>query len=180
MRSKLGNTSWIPSRDRCQLCEEAIEYEGSEVSSWIGVSRGESEWADGFVDFEPVTENFRDFLNNTLVEQENFLKYPVRVVYVCGLDHFNKCSYVERMAKQNNMACAVVYRVGYEEKQIRRSVESSGAIYIPLAKERTKLADVSSTLIRQYFENPSASKSSIERSIYPNVRDYMIRKYRKK
>jgi nicotinic acid mononucleotide adenylyltransferase len=180
VHAKLKDPAWTPAKDRCRLCEGAIKYEGSEVSSWIDVSRGESEWADGFVDFVPVTEDFRDFLNSTLVGQEKMLKYPLRVVYVCGLDHFNKCSDVERMAKQNNMSCAVVFRVGYDEQQISRSVKTSGAIYIPLAKERTKLTDVSSTQIRQYFENPAARNTNIEQNIYPNVRDYMSKKYRKK
>ena len=86
----------------------------------------------------------------------------------------NKCSYVEKMT------WVVVYRVGYEEQQAKRSAQTSGIIYAPLANERSKLADVSSTQIRQYFENPTASKRDIERSIYPNVREYMIKKYKKK
>jgi hypothetical protein len=176
---KLGDSAWIPAKDRCRLCEGAIEYEGSKLSSWICVSRGESEWDGGFVDFSPVTENLRDFLNSTLIDQENLLKYPLRVIYVCGLDHYNKCSYVERMAQQNNMSCAIVYRLGYDEQQISRSLKTSGVIYIPLSKERTTLADVSSTQIRQYFQNPTANKANIEQYIYPAVRDYMSKKYGK-
>ena len=133
-----------------------------------------------FVDFPDVTKNLRDFLNTTLVEQQRVLKHPLCVVYVCGLDHFNKCSDVERMAKKNNMASAVVFRVGYEDQKISHSYKSSGVIYIPLAKERTKLADVSSTQIREYYQNPSASKSGTEKNIYPSVRDYMSKKYGKK
>ncbi|UJR18313.1 hypothetical protein I4U23_005215 [Adineta vaga] len=180
VRQKLGDRAWIPANNRCRLCEGAIEYESEEISSWIRVSHGESEWSDGFVDFGPVTENFRDFLNSKLVGQGNIFKYPLRVVYVCGLDHYNKCSYVESMAKQKNMACAVVFRVGYDEKQISRSVKTTSVIYIPLSTECNKTADVSSTAIRQYFENPNTSKTHIERYIYPNVRDYMCRKYAKK
>ncbi|UJR08753.1 hypothetical protein I4U23_013010 [Adineta vaga] len=180
VHSKLGDPAWIPAKDRCKLCEATIEYEGTEVSSWISVSRGESKWDEGFVDFGPVAENLRDFLNNELVGQGNIFQHPLCVVYVCGLDHFNKCLYVENMTKQHNMACAIVFRVGYDEQQIARSVKTSGAIYIPLAKERTKLVDVSSTQIRQYFENPSSTKTNIERNIYPAVREYMSRKYRKK
>ncbi|UJR11533.1 hypothetical protein I4U23_015714 [Adineta vaga] len=180
VHSKLGDPAWIPAKERCRLCEEAIEYEGSKVASWIAVSRGECEWKDGFVDFGPVTENLRDFLNTTLVEQGNVLKYPLRVIYVCGLDHYNKCSYVERMTQQNNMSCAIVFRRGYDEQQISSSLKTSSVIYISLSKERTKLSDVSSTQIRQYFENPTANNTDIERNIYPAVRDYMKRKYRKK
>ncbi|CAF3230948.1 unnamed protein product [Rotaria socialis] len=180
VHGKLGELDWIPAKDRCRLCEGAIEHEGPELSSWLRVSRGESEWADGFVDFGPVTENLRDFLNNTLVDEEHVLRYPLCVVYVCGLDHFNKCSYVENMTKQPNMSCAVVYRTGYEEQRITRSIQSSDVIYIPLSKERGKLTDVSSTQIRQHFQNPSASKANIKANIYPIVDEYMRKKYRRK
>ncbi|CAF1429812.1 unnamed protein product [Adineta ricciae] len=180
VHSKLGDSAWIPAKDRCRLCEEAIEYEGSKVSSWISVSRGESEWYEGFVDFCPVTENLRDFLNTTLVGQNNLLSYPLRVIYVCGLDHYNKCTYMERMAQQNNISCAIVYRRGCDEQQINRSLKTTNVIYISLSKERTKLTDVSSTQIREYFQNPTANNMDVERNIYPSVRDYMRRKYRKK
>jgi len=179
VHKKLGDPAWIPAKDRCRLAEQALEHEDSEVSSWVSISRGESE-VDVFVDFPEVAKNFRNFLNNTLVDQENILKYPLRVVYVCGLDHYNKCPDVERIAKQNNMASAVVYRVGNDEKQISHSVGTSGAVYIPLSKERAKLPDVSSTLIREYFQNPGPNKTSIERYIYPHVRNYMSKKYRTK
>ena len=180
MHSKLGESEWIPAIDRYELCEDAIRYQGSEVSSWISVSRGESEWSGGFVDFGPVTENLRDFLNTTVTGQGNLLQYPLRVVYVCGLDHFNKCSNVERMAKQHNIACVIVYRVGQNEDNVIRSIKTSGVIYIPLSNERSKLADVSSTQIRQYFQNPSANTTNIEQNIYPKVRKYMSKKYGKK
>ncbi|CAF1394899.1 unnamed protein product [Adineta steineri] len=180
VHSKLGDPAWISAKDRCRLCEGAIEYEGSEVSSCISVSRGESEWNGGFVDFGPVTENLRDFLNTTLVSEENILQHPLRVVYVCGLDHFNKCSYLEGMAKQRNMACAIVFRVGYDEQQVSRSIKASGVIYISLSEERTKLVDVSSTQIRQYYQNPTSKKTNIEQNIYPVVREYMSKKYQKK
>ena len=166
VHSKLGDRDWIPSQDRCQLCKGAIESEHEEISSWIGVSYGESEWPNGFVDFGPVAEKFRDFLNYTLVGPEKLFKYPLRVVYVCGLDHYNKCSYVEYMAKQKNMACAVVCRVGYNEQQVARSIRRLDVIYIPLSKEHSKLPDVSSTQIRRYFEKPSTSNTYIERYIY--------------
>ncbi len=175
----MGDQSWISAKDRCTLCEKAIEHEGSTLSSWITVSRGESEWLNGFVDFGPVTENLRDFLNDTLVYSQNVLKHPLSVIYVCGLDHFNKCSYVEKMAKQKNMACAVVFRAGYDEQQIQRSVKTSGVLYIPLIDERDQLTNISSTQIRQFFQNPTTSATTIDQFLYPSVRDYMRRKYKK-
>ncbi|CAF1189406.1 unnamed protein product [Rotaria sp. Silwood1] len=180
VHDKLGDIAWIPAKDRCQLCEEAIENEGAAVSSWMSVSRGESEWANGFVDFGPVTENLRDFLNMKLVKQEKLLKYPLCIVYVCGLDHFNKCLYVQLMAQQDNISCAIVYRHGYGEEHINQSDKTSKIIYIPLSKERTKLTEVSSTEIRNYFQNPSTMNANVEQNIHPNVREYMKKKYGKK
>ncbi|CAF2686977.1 unnamed protein product [Rotaria sp. Silwood2] len=180
VHNKLGDTAWIPAKDRCQLCEEAIDIEGSAVSSWMSVSRGESEWANGFVDFGPVTENLRDFLTMKLVQQEKLLKYPLRVVYVCGLDHFNKCLYVQLMAQQNNILCAVVYRHGYGEEHINQSDKTSGIIYIPLSKERETMTEISSPEIREYFQNPTIKNSNVEQNIHANVREYMRKKIWKK
>lgn len=179
VKSKLGSLAWIPAKDRCKLCDEAIQYEGNEVSAWISVSRGESEWPKGFVEFGPVTEDLRDFLNQTLVNEKRLLKNPLRVIYVCGLDHFNKCSYVQTMAKQKNIGFAVVYRSGYDETEIRDLTKPPGAIYIPLTGERGPLSNVSSTEIRKFFENSSNNSGAITQFIYPNVREYMARKYRK-
>jgi hypothetical protein len=180
VRSKLGDPAWIPAKDRCRLSDEAIKYEGAEMSSWIAVSRGESEWSSGFVDFFPVTQNLRNFLNSALVTPGNFLKHPLRVVYVCGLDHYNKCSNVKRMADNKNISCAVVYRGGCDEQHISRSMKASGTIYVPLSKERSKLVDVSSTLIRQYFQSPKPQMANIEQHICPMICEYMSQKYRKK
>lgn len=180
VHGKLGDRAWIPAKHRCQLCEGALQSEGPKLASWISVSRGESEWKDGFVDFGPVVENLRDFLNSTLVGPGNVFKYPLRVVYVCGLDHFNKCSYVEQMAKQKSMGCAVVYRSGCDEKEISNSAKKSGVLYVSLTKERGKITEISSTAIREYFQNPATSKTNIKQHIYPNVLEYMNKKYQKK
>ena len=179
VHNKLGDSAWIPAKDRCALCEGALKYEDSQLSSWVTVSRGESEWAGGFVDFDEVTENLCTFLNDLLVSQRKVLKHPLRVLYVCGLDHFNKCTHVESMAKKENIACAIVYRAGCDEHQVCRAVKSSGAIYVPLASERDQYTHLSSTEIRKYFQNPSASTASIAQLIYPNVRDYMKQKSKK-
>ena len=177
VRNKLGDRAWIPTKYRCQLCEGAIQFEDPELLSWISVSRGESEWEGGFVDFGPVAENLRDFLNGTLVDLGNTFKYPIRVIYVCGLDHFNNCSYAENMPKQKNMGCAVVYRSGYDEKMVSNSAKNSGVIYVSLAKKHNKITEISSTDICEYFQNPLANKISIKRYIYPNVLEYMSKKY---
>ncbi|CAF3364423.1 unnamed protein product [Rotaria socialis] len=175
VHSKLGDSAWIPADDHCRLCDQVIQnYEGAEVSSWITVARGESEWSAGFVDFPPVRENLRDFLNNTLVTQEKLLKYPLRVVYACSLDHFNRCPEIKRLTESTNMACAVVYRVGEDEEQIFEATRSPNIIYVPLLDQRHTLSNLSSTQIRKYFQNPN---SATEPFIYPNVYEYMSRRF---
>jgi nicotinic acid mononucleotide adenylyltransferase len=181
VHAKLNDPAWIPARDRCQLCQGAIDdvtinNEEQKLPSWVSVTRGESEWAS-FVDFAPVAENFRDFLNHTLVEQERVLKHPLFVIYVCGLDHFNKCSDVRKMAELDNVIPAIVFRSGNDEQMISSVCKSSKIIYVPLTGDRKKMVDVSSTQIRQYFQNPSSSNRNIKKYIYPNVHEYMTKKY---
>ena len=182
MHAKLLDPAWIPAGDRCKLCQGAIDDATmndpmGKLPSWVSVSTGESEWAGGFVDFAPVAESFRDFLNYTLVEQERILKHRLSIVYVCGLDHFNKCSDVRKMAELDNIIPAIVFRNGNDEQMITSVCKSPKIIYVPLTRDRKKMIDVSSTQIRQYFQKPSASNRNIEKYIYPNVHEYMTRKY---
>jgi hypothetical protein len=181
VQGKVGDPAWIPADDRCEQCEAAIDYEGSHAKSWIGVSRGESEWPNGFVDFGPVTEDVCLFLNRTLVGQKKLLTHPLHVFYVCGLDHFNQCSYVETMPQMTNIHCAVVYRMQQNEQKIDRAVEKSGVIYIPLSAERSKLADVGSAAKAQHLETPChSSHTNVEPHMYPHVLQYMKAKHGRK
>lgn len=84
------------------------------------------------------------------------------------------------MTMKMNIKCAVIYRVGYDEQRIHCQ-SSSNIIYIPLNQQRHQLQSVSSTQIRQYFQNPrTTSVNDIDKWICPNVRDYMIHKYQQK
>lgn len=143
------------------------------------MSRGENEWSGGFVDLVPVSEKMRDFLNETLVNEKKILKYPIHVVYVCGLNHLNICAHVKEMAKQTNILAAVVFRVGYGEKQIDESVKTSGVIYILSSQKRSTTVGISPTMIQEYFQKPTASTKGIESYIFPVVRQYMSEKYSK-
>jgi len=173
---KLGKSAWIPGDIRCQLCQDAIHEEGIQASSWISVSRGECQFNDGFMNFDFITENLRDFLNSILVGSDKLFKYPLTVVYVCGLDHFNKCSRVISLSREEHICCAIVYRTGYDEKRILNPGKSSNMIYVPLADERHNLIDVSSTRIRQCFEN---SNNDAKQITYSSVVKYMTEKHKK-
>jgi len=84
------------------------------------------------------------------------------------------------MTMKMNIKCAVIYRVGYDEQRIDCQ-SSSNIIYIPLNQQRHQLQSISSTQIRQYFQNDTSTCANhIDKCLYPNVRDYMINKYRRR
>lgn len=120
---------------------------------WLSVSRAECEYQQGFVDFGPTTEALSQYLNSLLLVSYRFVKYPLYVIYVCGLDHFNKCPEVRRLAKEKYIKCAVIYRKNSDERHISKLGESSNIIYVPLDDERTNVVDISSTEIRRRWES---------------------------
>ena len=154
VRGKLREEA-ILGHERCDLCACAIEEDQHSRGEkrWLSVSRAETECRRGFVDFPAVTRALLVFLNSILFEREKVLKHPLHVIYVCGLDHFNKCAAIEALASYNYIMCAVVYRKGYDEKHIRRVNALSKIIYVPLENERRQLQDISSTEIRTRLRN---------------------------
>jgi len=168
VRGKLGNSDWISAEDRCKLCEEAIKDENLE--DFISVSKGEIEY-NTFLDFDEVSENLAKFLNSELCGSDKLLENPLKVVYVCGLDHFNKCPHVAQLAKRKNMACAVIYRLDASDNYIKTFDEKSSNIYyITLENERDKLIDISSTVIRQRYRTQLNTDS--DNLSYPCVMKY--------
>ena len=153
VRGKLGKAT-IPGRDRCDLCELAIKDHESETHtrSWLNVSRAECEYRHGFVDFSPTTKALCQYLNSLLLVSCRYLRKPLYVIYVCGLDHFNKCSDVRRLAQEKYIKCAVIYRKNNDEQKISKLDSASNIIYVPLKNERSNILDISSTEIRHCWE----------------------------
>ena len=175
VRSKLGVSDWIPADNRSKLCEEAIEHE--KLASLVSVAKGEFQHRT-FVDFDEVTMQLAEFLNSELCGPDKLLKHPLKVVYICGLDHFNKCSHVEQLSREKNIACVVIYRLGARDNHIKTLIDKSSNIYyIPLEDEREKLVDISSTAIRQQYRNPT--NTNVDETIYPAVAKYLQDKYKK-
>jgi hypothetical protein len=176
VRPKLGDAEWIFGDQRCKLCEEAIKEEGPAVADFIAVSRGEMEYKHGFIDFNEVSVRLAEFLNSTLYDHEKLFEHPIKVVYVCGLDHFNKCPYVAQLAREENMACAVIHRLGAREERIQTLKEpSSNVYYITFKDEGEPLVDVSSTAIRRYYR--SGNNLDPDQSSYLCVADYYREKF---
>ncbi|CAF2412518.1 unnamed protein product [Rotaria sp. Silwood2] len=173
VRDKLGRSDWITAADRCKLCEDVIGSDEN-IKSWISVAKGECN-SNEFVDFDEVTLNLADFLNSELYESEKLLKHPLKVVYVCGLDHFNKCPYVRQLATKENVACAVLYRPGASDSLIKSlETKSPNLYYIALDDERETLVNISSTVIRQHY---NSAKIDLTQFTYPCVIQFLEDKY---
>ncbi|CAF1403417.1 unnamed protein product [Rotaria sordida] len=174
---KLGHSDWISAEDRCELCEQVIGLDEN-TKSWISVAKGECQF-NGFVDFDEVSMSFAEFLNYELCGPEKLLKHPLKIVYICGLDHFNKCPYVTQLVTAENVTCAVIYRPGASDSRIKNFEETlPNLYYIPLADERETLVDISSTAIRQQHHNPT--KTDLTGLTYQCVIDFLEKKYGKK
>lgn len=170
----MGEKDWIPATERIELCENVIRS-NDDIKSWISVAKGESQY-DRFVDFDEVSRTLARFLNHHLVKEMRLLTYPLKVVYVCGLDHFNKCPYAARLAHDENMACAIIYRPDAVDKRIQSSVETTQNLYyISLENKRETLVDISSTAIRKYFSG--SNNINLLDYTYQCVIDYLEKKY---
>lgn len=162
VKSKLGEKHWISAVERIRLCESAINDDY--LTEWVSVARGESECRHGFVDFDVVTKRFGEFLNSFSSSEKN----PLKVVYICGLDHFNRCSYVAQIAEQANLACVVIYRPGANEEKIRKlETTNSNVYYFDLKDSRETLEDISSTMIR------NGNRNHLKHFTYDAVIEYL-------
>ncbi|CAF1021224.1 unnamed protein product [Didymodactylos carnosus] len=151
----------IPSEHRIRMCEEAIKE--ANVQDWICVDKAECK-ATGFVDFPGVCIQLRRYINDIVVYSQGLVTRPIRLIYVCGLDHFNKCSDVLLLAR-NEYGVAVIYRPGYEENKIQ-TVVNPNIFYVPINDENKKsLTDVSSSLIRQKLQNGESCDSLTYKSV---------------
>ncbi|CAF1366557.1 unnamed protein product [Adineta ricciae] len=176
VRHKLGEADWISGAERSDLCHYAIKHD--KLEDFVSVSKGELE-CRGFVDFDQVIIQLERFLNHELHKSQSIISHPLKVVYVCGLDHFNKCPYVETLAEAKNVACAVIYRLGASDDRIKRLQERNSKIYyITLDDERETLVDISSTEIRKRYRD-SFQQTDTDEITYPFVQKYLTKKYQK-
>ncbi|CAF0842876.1 unnamed protein product [Didymodactylos carnosus] len=153
---------WITGECRIAMCEKAIEEAGQQ--SWLSVDKAEC-MAKEFVDLSIVSSSLQKFINDKLK-----LSTPIRVIYVCGLDLFNRCGGL-RSLRYSKMGVAVVYRPGEQETIVKQAViKDSNIFYVPIKDEiKWTLEDVSSTLIRKTLKN----NQSCEHLTYTSVIDYL-------
>jgi len=104
--------------------------------------------ASYFIDLATVTLNLQNFINQKIKSSK-----PIRVIYVAGLDLFNRCNGLFGLRKSGMGGVAVVYRYG-ENKSLIKSIldQNSSKLYFISLDDENQLNDISSTLIRQKLQ----------------------------
>jgi len=98
-----------------------------------------------------VTLELQNFLN-----QKIKLGKPIRVIYVVGLDLFNRCNGMRSLRQPYMGGVAVVYRYGQNKSLIKSMIDqnSSKVYFVSLDdNDQNESYDISSTLIRQKLQN---------------------------
>ncbi|CAF0890068.1 unnamed protein product [Didymodactylos carnosus] len=149
----------IPAKHRIEMCQKAIEE--AKEQHWLRVDKAEC-MAHKFVRFSNVACSLQNFINDKL-------KLPryVRVIYVSGLDLFNRCGGIRQLRK-SNMGVAVVYRPGEHENLVKTN--DPNLFYVPIDDEaKLAIQDVSSTKIRHNLKN----NVPCDQLTYTSVLDYL-------
>ncbi len=125
--------------------------------------------APKFISLSRVTISLQRFVNEMLK-----LERPICVIYVAGLDLFNRCNGMEGMRQSPWDGVAVVYRSGEQEQLIKQmhSLTSQKLYYVQddsIDNQIEALSQISSTQIREMIRNGQ----SCEHLTYPSVLNYL-------
>ncbi|UJR34368.1 hypothetical protein I4U23_021776 [Adineta vaga] len=146
VRSKLKN-QFLDGKLRIELCQNAIEEENQQ--DWLSVDKAEC-MASRFISLDGVTLSLKMYLNENIP-----LEKSIRVIYVAGLDLFNRCHGMNRLRKKPLDGLAVVYRHGEDQSFIQSFLNKTdqNIIFIPFdEKDSKQLMNISSTLIREKLQ----------------------------
>ncbi|CAF3713473.1 unnamed protein product [Rotaria sp. Silwood1] len=174
VHGKLRN-ELISGQHRIEMCRKAIEEAGQQ--HWLSVDMAECMGqtffllAPGFINLKRVTYSLQTFINGKLN-----LSKPVRVIYVAGLDLFNRCNGMNGMRKPPMDDVAVVYRPSQDDSFVRSThVQVDSNVFYVCANDddldasSSDMDDISSTLIRERYKN----NQDCEHLTYKSVLDHM-------
>ena len=127
----------IPFKSRCEMINDAIEEYKNQVKFPIFLHKWEGSHKK-FIDFPEVISEIQNQLNKEC-------KQSIKVVYVCGMDHFCKCRY---LFNENVIAIdrKPFINHGYEDIPER-------LIYLVKDEKNEKSEIYSSTAIREIYTN---------------------------
>ncbi|EFC47546.1 predicted protein [Naegleria gruberi] len=132
---------FIETETRLKLCEISIEQaekEHLDVSPFLSVDAWESVECDGFVDFPEVSISLNEFI------KQEFPQTPIKLIYLCGSDHINKCRYVLSFPKKLQIGVGILQRPSHS--QLSNIGKGEKDIY---HIETTMQEECSSTLVRK-------------------------------
>ena len=154
----------IPFEQRCEMVYEAIAYYTTREIYDPNFRIFLHEWEGShyyFIDFPEVINEIQYKIN------KYYQQYKIRVLYLCGMDHYLKCRYALR---QN---VVVIDRKPY--KNTRNETNKKSNVFI---LEDEKSEPFSSTEIRDSFFQTGNLKE-IEKITFPNVAKMVIDFYKK-
>ena len=175
VRSKLGDDDCIGTADRLNMCELSIEARQKlealsrpdtqlEAATFLSIDTWESTSCPRCVDHHTVTLSLRDYL------AQHFPEENIRVIYLCGSDHFFRCRCMVWLRQQMNISVAVVNRPSHQNSADDRlhslNPEELKDVHVI---ETNKEEDCSSTTIRKKVR----TGESISELVFSEVEDYM-------
>ena len=150
----------IPFKIRVHLIENAIKENKCDfpilIHKWEG-SRNE------FYDFPEVTEYIQEEMNNKF-------KNKIKILYICGMDHYLKCKY----NLQKNVI--IVDRQPYSNKDLLKDDVNNLKFF---CRDENSKPYSSSKLKELLKKNDEESKKKIYEITYPSVAEYIIDWYSK-
>ncbi|CAF1179141.1 unnamed protein product [Adineta steineri] len=143
--NKLGD-ELLHGQLRIEMCQNAIQEENQQ--HWLTVDKAEC-LASNFINLNKVASSLQMFLNEKIR-----LDKPIKVIYVAGLDLFNRCKGMNGLRQGTMGGVAVVYRYGQDKSLIQSFIkENTRKLYFIALDEDNIQNDISSTLIRQKLKS---------------------------
>lgn len=93
--------------------------------------------------------SLQHFLNQSLE-----LSKPIRVIFVAGLDLFNRCGGITSLRQSPLAGVAVIYRAGQDKSLVQSILDKnpSKLFFVSSDDDQDQSKDISSTLIRQRLQ----------------------------
>ena len=134
----------IPFKSRCEMISDAIEEYKKQVNLPVFLHKWEGS-QNKFIDFPEVISEIQRQLNKKIDKS-------IKVIYVCGMDHFCKCRY---LFHENVIAIDRKPYINYKYKDIPEKL-----IYLVKDEKNEKSEIYSSTAIREIYINDQIDDST--------------------
>eukprot|EP00475_Leptophrys_vorax_P031954 TRINITY_DN4880_c0_g1_i3.p1 TRINITY_DN4880_c0_g1~~TRINITY_DN4880_c0_g1_i3.p1 ORF type:complete len:215 (-),score=47.36 TRINITY_DN4880_c0_g1_i3:10-654(-) len=159
VKTKLGRDA-VPAKQRIEMIKLALKG-----APWIEVDSWEAE-QDSFVDFPEVTAHLQSKMDDFAEK----CQVDLRVFYVCGTDHAQKCGLLNGIRSVPKARVCAISRPGF----VLRKGEKTYVVKLP-ADFSNSMADLSSTKVRKLCSGRSCTRDKLLDLVHEPVADYMIK-----